>query len=163
MRTLTYIVVFLIGLFVGSELLLVFPSFPAQIVGGMWFKTTHGTAESQNNFDDTGLIAQTRDEGLRLMAKAAVQRILNDPYSAKFESLRVVRTNLGDAVCGSVNAKNGFGAYIGATSFVYERLVDAAIIESKSTDSMNNSYAANEITKYCVGSSQVEKSNRNKD
>jgi len=49
-------------------------------------------------------------------ARAAVLAILRDPDSAHFGAFTHAG---GDAVCGSVNAKNGFGGYSGLESFVY--------------------------------------------
>lgn len=56
-------------------------------------------------------------------AIAAVKAGLKDPYSARFEGLRWGKkadgSNLRDTVCGSVNSKNSFGAYVGAKTFMY--------------------------------------------
>jgi hypothetical protein len=58
--------------------------------------------------------------------KAAVVKafLFKDPQSAQFTDLvRAMRTNgkgeLVDTVCGTVNAKNSYGAYTGAKRFVY--------------------------------------------
>ena len=44
---------------------------------------------------------------------------LNDPYSAKFESLTYFKKS--GSLCGYVNAKNKFSAYIGNTRFVVDK------------------------------------------
>lgn len=44
----------------------------------------------------------------------AVKDRLNDPYSAKFESVRKVTNG---AICGQFNAKNEYGAYAGRKEF----------------------------------------------
>lgn len=55
--------------------------------------------------------AQTRDRGIE-----ALKRSLKDPYSAVVTADTVdPDTNV---VCGTVNAKNGFGGYTGETAFV---------------------------------------------
>lgn len=48
-------------------------------------------------------------------AKMKVRELLKDPYSAKFENLIIGKDGF---VCGSVNSKNSYGAYVGATLFV---------------------------------------------
>ena len=58
------------------------------------------------------------DADLRVSAQMAVQAQLRDPGSAQFRDVIVVRQDSSTAVCGEVNAKNGFGGYIGYTSFV---------------------------------------------
>lgn len=57
-------------------------------------------------------------------AEADIMISMRDPESTRFRSLRIVRTR-GDkgstatAVCGEVNAKNGFGGYAGYQPFWY--------------------------------------------
>jgi hypothetical protein len=61
-------------------------------------------------------------------AQEAVRRLLKDPDSAKFYS---VRQREGTSfVCGSVNAKNGFGAYGGPVMFSYDSSTDLAALLS---------------------------------
>jgi hypothetical protein len=50
-----------------------------------------------------------------LQAKRAVAARMKDPDSAKFRNVRSV----GDAICGDVNGRNGFGAYAGFVPFVF--------------------------------------------
>lgn len=64
------------------------------------------------------------DDPLIAQARAAVSKTLRDPDAARFAELK--RTKFPnvkgvptDAVCGTVNAKNAYGAYIGAKPFVY--------------------------------------------
>jgi hypothetical protein len=58
-------------------------------------------------------------------AKAQVLANLKDPDSARFEGLREVHLTSGgkgstiDVVCGSVNAKNSMGGYVGFLPFAY--------------------------------------------
>lgn len=49
-------------------------------------------------------------------ARKDVSAKLKDPSSAQFSEVRISETG---TVCGKVNAKNSFGAYSGATSFLY--------------------------------------------
>lgn len=49
-------------------------------------------------------------------ARHFVARQMRDPYSARFED---VRLGANDKVCGRINAKNAYGAYSGAQEFVW--------------------------------------------
>lgn len=49
-------------------------------------------------------------------AQAAVRKRLIDPYSAQFTTLFVKKDG---TLCGTVNAKNRFGGYVGATDFIF--------------------------------------------
>ena len=56
--------------------------------------------------------------------KTAAAKKLRDPYSAQFERMtRATRPNVRgqptDVICGYVNAKNIYGAYVGAAPFIY--------------------------------------------
>lgn len=55
-------------------------------------------------------------------AKEHVSRDLKDPYSAKFEGLYIGTTypKKQPVVCGTINAKNSYGAYIGRKMFFYK-------------------------------------------
>lgn len=55
-------------------------------------------------------------------AKAAVQADLRDPDLAKFRDVVIYGTSNKRTVCGSVNAKNGYGGYAGYYPFMYEEL-----------------------------------------
>ena|SRR6185503_9265874 len=51
----------------------------------------------------------------------AVREHLNDPRSAQFQNERSLTNKNGNkVVCGEVNAKNGFGGYVGFTRFYVE-------------------------------------------
>lgn len=56
------------------------------------------------------------DEAIRLVV-SDVKHGLKDPYSAKFNSLFARRERAYISVCGEVNAKNSFGAYVGSRPF----------------------------------------------
>lgn len=49
--------------------------------------------------------------------KEAVKRLLREPESAEFSEVSLKDTEGGKLVCGYVNAKNGFGGFVGATPF----------------------------------------------
>jgi len=49
-------------------------------------------------------------------AQQKVKRFLNDPESAQFSDIRTNPKT--DVTCGSVNAKNRMGGYVGAKRFV---------------------------------------------
>ncbi|MBB6578011.1 hypothetical protein HNP33_002079 [Comamonas odontotermitis] len=54
-------------------------------------------------------------------AKAEVSKDFKDPESANFRNLGVYKSKTGKgrvSVCGEVNAKNAFGAYVGYRPFV---------------------------------------------
>ena len=64
-------------------------------------------------------------------AKAAVTSMLNDPSSAQWQDVD------GSTLCvkGSVNAKNGFGGYVGFKSFYYNvQTKETGIDPGNSTD-----------------------------
>lgn len=54
-------------------------------------------------------------------AKDAIKGRLKDPESAQFMNVKVYRSAV-PAVCGEVNAKNGFGGYTGYKRFVSNTL-----------------------------------------
>ena len=68
-------------------------------------------------------------EEVRLQLFASLIPALVDPYSAKLHNVQVGET----AVCGFVNAKNQFGAYVGLAPFAFTPH-DGAIIVIPSTD-----------------------------
>ncbi len=58
-----------------------------------------------------------RKEELRAAAETAVRKKLRDPESAMFSEVDVRLEN--GSVCGRVNAKNGFGGYVGNEHFAF--------------------------------------------
>lgn len=54
---------------------------------------------------------------VRSAAESAVRATMKDPAAARFEGTHVVAE--GRYVCGRVNGKNSFGAYIGMRRFIY--------------------------------------------
>jgi hypothetical protein len=65
------------------------------------------------------VIDQHSDARLIDDAKAAVRKKLNDPDSARFEELRIVKIGEIRIVCGTVNARNRLGGYAGRQPFFY--------------------------------------------
>lgn len=65
-------------------------------------------------------------------AKASAASELLDPSSAQFRSVHVVRTIIGRDVCGEINGKNVYGAYVGFKRFAASDKTDA-IIEPEPT------------------------------
>ncbi|WP_439398317.1 hypothetical protein ACRQ5Q_13695 [Bradyrhizobium sp. PMVTL-01] len=62
-------------------------------------------------------------------AKLAVRNNLRDPTSALFTEEDAIGD---DAVCGNVNAKNGFGGYVGKSAFIYTRTEGVTIAKDRS-------------------------------
>lgn len=56
-------------------------------------------------------------------AKSAVSKLMRDPDSTKFENVAV---NDKGIVCGMLNTRNGFGAYIGMRAFYYDPATNEA-------------------------------------
>lgn len=60
------------------------------------------------------------DEALFAEAKQEVSKNLKDPYSAVFEGMYLGKTANGTpVVCGTVNAKNSYGAFTGRKRFYF--------------------------------------------
>lgn len=71
--------------------------------------------------------APTQEQPTDARVVSVVKKKLKDPQSARFGALHRrttpnVRGEPTDVICGTVNAKNGYGGYTGKTGFVY--LVD---------------------------------------
>lgn len=56
--------------------------------------------------------------------RATITKMLKDPERAKFGELAAVKYPNGVIICGSVNARNSFGGYTGASPFVGELIGD---------------------------------------
>lgn len=82
-------------------------------VGAVLYIAAPGTGTST-----TEQRAAQRADQVQAAALASLKRSLRDADSAKIEGVRYVSAEAGEAVCGLVNAKNGFGAYIGWRPFV---------------------------------------------
>jgi hypothetical protein len=90
--------------------------FRTLMIAGLLTVSSHALAQKKSEFlPDVSALKQARD---------AMALELKDPYSAKFEGLYTqivpnARGELTQVVCGSINAKNSYGAYVGARLFVY--------------------------------------------
>jgi len=84
-----------------------------------------------------------RARDLIMAAKLDVVRSLRDPASAIFDDVFYSKKN-GEAVCGHVNAKNGFGGHTGMEPFV--------INVAKGKLLMSNTAAWN---KHCAGAERI--------
>jgi len=69
------------------------------------------------------------EEGAIAKAQEAASYSLKDPDSAKFRNVRIVGYFNWKLICGEINAKNSYGAYVGYSRFVAG--ISAATIESK--------------------------------
>ncbi|MGB3069829.1 MAG: hypothetical protein WBC18_14845 [Ottowia sp.] len=71
-------------------------------------------------------------------AKREVAKDFKDPESARFRSIGIYKSKTGKggvSVCGEVNAKNSYGAYVGYRKFVFSDGISAV----DDTDSMYSS------------------------
>ena len=75
-------------------------------------------------------------------AQAAVKATLRDPGSAQFRDLASFGVGHNRAVCGKVNAKNGFGGYSDFAPFVYYE-------QTKIVDIARSDFLANKTVKFC--------------
>lgn len=58
------------------------------------------------------------DSAFIVAAQEEVRGRLRDPSSAEFSDMRVVRKGEATVVCGTVNARNGFGGMAGPQRFI---------------------------------------------
>lgn len=72
------------------------------------------------------LLQMGTTSALEDQARAAMVDDLKDPFSAQFANLREVKMGTGIVLCGDVNGKNGYGAYVGFRPFV--AIGDTALI-----------------------------------
>ncbi|OIQ93746.1 hypothetical protein GALL_243380 [mine drainage metagenome] len=78
----------------------------------------------------------TVDAKLKKAIEEAMGEKLSDPYSAKYTYDRVRKEDARTGVvCGTVNAKNRFGAYVGKTVFVaiYAKATDGGYMTTPDT------------------------------
>lgn len=84
--------------------------------------------------------------------RATAQLVQNfkDPESAKYRNIRTYRTGMGDEiVCGEVNGKNSFGAYVGYKPF-YIRL-ENGVARASLVDDGDLPFARTACTKALAG------------
>lgn len=84
-----------------------------------------GGASSSPGANTTGDAYQ---DGVKISeAEGKVKALLRDPESANFQHEIAVRHQHGIAVCGQVNAKNGFGGFTGFTDFI---VIETAVLRT---------------------------------
>jgi hypothetical protein len=81
------------------------------VIGGWLIAAT--TCHTRSPAD----LAAEADQKLIADARWAARSRMRDPDSARFEGLRVSRAGGAAAVCGTLNARNGFGGYGGPQPF----------------------------------------------
>lgn len=79
----------------------------------------NSTVEIANKYLPEKATTVSRAEQITSQGEAAARDQLRDPWSAEFEDLELAYSPVYDSwfVCGRVNAKNGFGAYLGFRQF----------------------------------------------
>ena len=83
-----------------------------------------------------GLAVATPETDAAFEAKRAVETQLKDSSSAEFRQVKVYKVGERSyAVCGEVNARNGFGAMAGFSRFVY--LGQVAVIDDGTDETFN--------------------------
>ena len=99
-----------------------------------------------------------KDEQLIEKAKEIAKYDLKDPDSAKFRNVRVVtkpaqrdETKINTNVCGELNAKNSYGAYIGYVKFMWLPSLSSITLYDGKKDipTLNEKY--NELIDYICG------------
>lgn len=97
-----------------------------------------------------GNILETKRLSLSSSQVASVHKgvkvSLKDPMSAQFENIKAVRVRYDsgvsrDVVCGLVNAKNGFGGYVGFQAFIGS-FVEDGMFRVKGMDSDSYGFIA---------------------
>lgn len=89
------------------------------------------------------------DSELFEVGKKVVANLMKDPSSVQFRNMKVVTRSKGTVVCGEVNGKNSYGAYVGFKKFVAGQ--NEAHIEESGGRYEEVDYAANAgIRAWCV-------------
>lgn len=104
------------------------PVLPAPIL-----ELTSIEREARSSLDQERRAAEKASK-LKASVKKAMTTSLFDPGSAQYMSLRAGRS---DAVCGKVNAKNRYGAYVGYKDFVLSKDGETVYI-STSNDALRS-------------------------
>ena len=80
-------------------------------------------------------------------AKATISAKMKDPASTTFRYLATYRIGSDNTVCGEVNAKNSFGAYVGYQAFYYRPSTSSLFQYVQQTPSTgSNSYLIDSAT-----------------
>src|SRR5262245_18568931 len=95
-----------------------------------------------------GIRPDLSDSDAFALARRRVAETLKDPESARFGQYfarKTVTAGFGkpaDVVCGTVNGKNSFGAYTGASTFVYRLAHDRVLMDGQDRDPMYRNIAS---------------------
>ncbi len=76
-------------------------------------------AKGQNTRALSDRLKEARDLYAEAMAKSKLTKDFKDPDSVKYKDVRIIDKGLKRVVCGLLNAKNSYGAYVGYTRFYY--------------------------------------------
>jgi hypothetical protein len=80
-------------------------------------------------------------------AQAAVSKIMRDPSSTLFQDIKTYRTETDFTMCGQINSKNGFGAYVGFKSFYYRpNTIDLFKFSLQTTSTGSMAYFTDQAT-----------------
>lgn len=157
MKAILLILLGLIGGFgIGVATVLSLPGLPGFIVGPGWAVIT---SPSTDVGEPTGEIKKMKTDAVIALARVAVLKSLNDPYSAKFEGLSFQESSAGSIVCGMINAKNRFGAYVGAVPFYYSQVGDLAVLAT-GDKGYDGTAERRFISDQCSSNTTVPKSSR---
>ena len=77
-----------------------------------------GEAEAAAADEEDGSLSRSEQSTIVAMSRDGVKSRLRDPSSARFRNVGYYSGGESSAVCGEVNAKNGFGGYTGFERFV---------------------------------------------
>jgi hypothetical protein len=89
------------------------------VLGLVGFMVMLCQGESQQTPEQRDAALERRIESdLEYSTRETVKSMLRDPASARFGTVVVVSKDGARTVCGSVNAKNGFGGYAGEQAFM---------------------------------------------
>lgn len=89
------------------------------------------TIPGDSSFAESQRDERRMDANLQYAAEQSVRAQLRDPESAQFRNVRVIRKPGSTAVCGEVNARNGFGGYTGYQHFMSSG--DLSVVHSDET------------------------------
>ncbi|MGA7676139.1 MAG: hypothetical protein WCA78_13980 [Rhizomicrobium sp.] len=84
-----------------------------------------------------------RREAAAIEAKRVVRSVLRDPGSAEFDHVTQLSNGV---VCGYVNARNGFGGYVGREAFMFGQPVGGLMMEEQGSAAFTKTWEAK-----CIG------------
>jgi len=80
--------------------------------------TGHQGGSTQSSVDKAQHERDVQDYALQSVTEATLKAAMRDPASVEFKDVFVIHKDSSVTVCGSVNAKNGFGGFTGFTHFI---------------------------------------------